>query len=107
MEVDEVYAPKPVYKNNRMFNRSISNIIKRDTQKSCASITSSTCSSSSTQEISFQEFENGLEHDISYQEISQIFLNDNPFEQEIDLQPIKFIQRPKNPFYKNFSSQEF
>ena len=59
-------------------------------------------------EISFLEFENGIEKDEFYEEITNIFFNDiplNKFEKEYYKEPV-FIERPKNPFFKNFQEPD-
>ena len=52
-------------------------------------------------------FENGIEQENFYEEINQILSNDFSFEfgtQNFIMQ--NAVERPKNPFYKNFDLQK-
>ena len=113
MDSDEVFAPKPVYRNKKAYKcQKYLNSMHIDIPKtqSCNNSTYSPASTSSEStfnlqesDISFSEFQNGLNHDHYYEEISQIFFNDFSYDdfQIKNAQSTLFIERPQNPFFKN------
>ncbi|MCQ2817243.1 MAG: hypothetical protein MJ252_08265 [archaeon] len=114
---NEIISPKPIRTNSIRFNnnRPISvEYSPYDFQKEGSNIP--TCPSSESlisfnstiqkAENDYSSFKNGIDEDNFYEEISQILNKDN-FDLDGTNNSIPTsVQRPKNPYYKNFKYEE-
>lgn len=71
-----------------------------------SSLGSSTVSTLRDSDLTFSDFENGIEEEMCFDEIHNILRGDC-FQGENGLEFKERIERPKNPFYKNLSVDDF
>ena len=110
-----IYAQRPIKKNSQWkksltYDSKYENVSpkSRTPKKMNQTRTSFLLNDTSTlgnSEITFSDFENGLEQQNIWNEITSI-LNDSCSECEHRLENKTHIKRPLNPFYKNFQDDD-